>query len=125
MWILQRAHSPADGPTLRLGPGTARTVGRARQADFSIDVPLLSRRHCRLTVSPVGQLEVADLDSTNGTFVNGRRVRRATLVAGDRLRVGRLELTVAFMPDPLPQGDSQGRRTQRRAPGSAPSLSES
>jgi len=38
--------------------------------------------------------EVEDLDSTNGTFVNDDRVRRARLQAGDRVRVGRVELTV-------------------------------
>jgi pSer/pThr/pTyr-binding forkhead associated (FHA) protein len=45
-------------------------------------------------VSQAGELEVEDLDSTNGTFVNDQRVRRATLNAGDRLRVGRVELAV-------------------------------
>ena len=40
-------------------------------------------------------VEVVDLDSTNGTFVNGQRVdKRATLKAGDRLGVGRVELIV-------------------------------
>jgi len=39
-------------------------------------------------------LEVEDLSSTNGTFVNGRRVKKAHLGHGDRLRVGRVELTV-------------------------------
>jgi pSer/pThr/pTyr-binding forkhead associated (FHA) protein len=39
-------------------------------------------------------LEVLDLKSTNGTFVNDERVEKALLAAGDRLRVGRVELTV-------------------------------
>jgi pSer/pThr/pTyr-binding forkhead associated (FHA) protein len=37
---------------------------------------------------------VLDLKSTNGTFVNDKRVEKATLATGDRLRVGRVELTV-------------------------------
>jgi pSer/pThr/pTyr-binding forkhead associated (FHA) protein len=37
---------------------------------------------------------VQDLDSTNGTFVNGKRIDRAHIGSGDRLRVGRIELTV-------------------------------
>jgi pSer/pThr/pTyr-binding forkhead associated (FHA) protein len=45
-------------------------------------------------VTPAGELQVSDLDSTNGTYVNRRRVERATLVAGDTLTVGRMDLTV-------------------------------
>ena len=44
----------------------------------------------QVTVS--GDLDVTDLGSTNGTFVNGTRVTTARLVPGDRLKVGRVEL---------------------------------
>jgi pSer/pThr/pTyr-binding forkhead associated (FHA) protein len=71
-----------------------RTVGRATGADFIVDAALVSRVHCRLTALPDGQLEVRDLESTNGTFVNGERVEQAHLTDGDRLQVGRLELVV-------------------------------
>ena len=94
MWVL-RASTDACAPlTFRILPGNIKTVGRAVRADFSVDVPLVSRLHCRLTATD-GRLEVRDLDSTNGTFVNDRKVSQATLVSGDRLRIGRLELTVA------------------------------
>ena len=94
MWILQTP-GDADGPlTLRLTPGDAKTVGRAPEADFVVEAPLVSRLHCRLAVKPAG-LEIVDLDSTNGTFVNDRRVRRAMLAPGDRVRVGRLTLVVS------------------------------
>jgi pSer/pThr/pTyr-binding forkhead associated (FHA) protein len=53
----------------------------------------VSRIHCRLTATD-DALEVVDLSSTNGTFVNDQRVRKAVLSAGDRLRIGRVELTV-------------------------------
>ena len=59
-----------------------------------VDAALVSRVHCRLTVSDAGLLEVQDLESTNGTWVNDRRVERLALAAGDRLRVGRVELVV-------------------------------
>lgn len=78
--------------TFRLLPGSIRTVGRATGADFIVDAPLVSRVHCRLTVAPDGTLEVRDLESTNGTFVNGKRIERARLESGDRLGVGRIEL---------------------------------
>jgi pSer/pThr/pTyr-binding forkhead associated (FHA) protein len=40
-------------------------------------------------------VHVKDLDSTNGTFVNGKRIRTAELKAGDTLRVGRVELILS------------------------------
>ena len=61
----------------------------------------MSRVHCRLHVTAEGHLAVEDLGSTNGTFVNGRRVDRATLVPGDALSAGRAELTVERVV-PLP-----------------------
>lgn len=93
MWMLKPDGDPA-GETMRLMPGTARTLGRNRTADFIVDAALLSRVHCRFEVSDDDRLSVVDLDSTNGTFVNGRRVRHAMLVAGDHLTLGRLELLV-------------------------------
>jgi pSer/pThr/pTyr-binding forkhead associated (FHA) protein len=93
MWILQTSE-PDDSPlTFRLGPGAIKTIGRAPRADFIVDRALVSRLHCRLTAGDE-KLEVQDLSSTNGTFVNGKRVARAHVASGDRLRVGRIELTV-------------------------------
>lgn len=80
--------------TFRILPGSIKTVGRATRADFVVDAAMVSRFHCRLTAAPDGTLEVEDLKSTNGTFVNDRRIARLTLSDGDRLRVGRVELVV-------------------------------
>jgi len=93
MWILQSSAPQDAALTFRLRPGAIKTVGRAPRADFIVDAALVSRLHCRLTATAAG-LEVVDLKSTNGTFVNGTRVKTATLVAGDTLRVGRVEMTV-------------------------------
>ena len=95
MWILRTdAHAETGPVTFRVMPGAIKTIGRARRADFVLDAAMVSRLHCRLTASEVGALEVLDLKSTNGTFVNGRRVGRGLLAPGDRLKVGRVELTV-------------------------------
>lgn len=88
MWILQSADA-----TFRLKSGAIKTMGRAPRADFILDVALVSRLHCRITAGDE-RLEVVDLKSTNGTFVNDKRVQKARLEAGDRLRIGRVELTV-------------------------------
>ena len=93
MWILQSAAPDEDTLTFRLAPGAIKTVGRAPRADFIVDAALVSRLHCRLTAGE-STVEVVDLSSTNGTFVNDKRVTNATLSSGDRLRVGRVELTI-------------------------------
>ena len=92
MWVLHG--SEVDDPlTFRLRPGAIKTIGRAPRADFIVDAALVSRLHCRIAATD-DALEVVDLSSTNGTFVNDRRVQTARLSAGDRLRVGRIELRV-------------------------------
>ena len=94
MWILQSAETDGETFTFRMTPGAIKTVGRAPRADFVVDAALVSRLHCRLTATD-GAIEVVDLDSTNGTYVNDQRVEKtATVSSGDRLRVGRIELKV-------------------------------
>jgi pSer/pThr/pTyr-binding forkhead associated (FHA) protein len=97
MWILQTPEGPGEGSlTLRLAPGSVRTVGRSPVADFVVDASLVSRLHCRLTAVSDQVLQVEDLSSTNGTFVNDRRIETAApLAPGDTLRIGRLSLTVS------------------------------
>ena len=93
MWILRALGAdPADALTFRLRPGHVKTAGRSSRSDFVIDAPLVSRLHCRLTVSAEGIVEVQDLDSTNGTWINGEPVKRATLSEGAVLKIGRAEL---------------------------------
>jgi pSer/pThr/pTyr-binding forkhead associated (FHA) protein len=92
MWILRTTTEGEPEKTFRIMPGGVRTLGRATGADFIVDAPLVSRVHCRLTSLPGGDLEVRDLESTNGTYVNDQRVDVTKLASGDRIRVGRVEL---------------------------------
>jgi pSer/pThr/pTyr-binding forkhead associated (FHA) protein len=78
----------------RLLPGSLKTMGRAKRADFIVDAALVSRLHCRFTLDDLDRLGVEDLGSTNGTWVNGRKIDKAPLLEGDRLKVGRMEFSV-------------------------------
>jgi pSer/pThr/pTyr-binding forkhead associated (FHA) protein len=91
MWILRTVTEGQPEKTFRILPGNERTIGRATGADFIIDAALVSRVHCRVTALAGGELEIKDLESTNGTYVNGERVETARLAPGDRLLVGRVE----------------------------------
>lgn len=93
MWVLKSSNEADDPFTFRILPGNIKTMGRSPGAEFMVDAAMVSRLHCRLTAGAT-ELQVIDLESTNGTFVNGQRVTQASLKAGDRLGVGRVELVV-------------------------------
>ena len=94
MWLLQTGDDSATALTFRILPGNIKTIGRATGADFIVDASLVSRLHCRISAG-ASELEVVDLDSTNGTYVNGKRVERSTLQIGDALGVGDVQLIVS------------------------------
>jgi pSer/pThr/pTyr-binding forkhead associated (FHA) protein len=96
-WTLR---SRDDNPVIfRLPADSVKTMGRTARADFIIDAALISRLHCRLTADRSDQLVVEDLGSTNGTSVNGERVERRVLKAGDVLTVGRVDFDVLAAED--------------------------
>ncbi len=79
---------------IELGPQlTEMTIGRNPGNDLRINNPSISRKHARLSYDmQSGQVSIADLKSSNGTYVNGNRVQGQVLVDGDRIRVGEFPL---------------------------------
>ncbi|MBX9581970.1 MAG: FHA domain-containing protein, partial [Gemmataceae bacterium] len=77
-------------------------VGRSKDAHLrlSYDDPYFSRRHFLVEVNPP-RVRVLDLDSRNGTLVNGRRVRDAELKDGDEVTAGHTVFKV-HVPPPDP-----------------------
>jgi diguanylate cyclase (GGDEF)-like protein len=68
-------------------------LGRALEADVRINDTQVSRQHARITAAPTEsrvamEYVLHDMDSRNGTFLNGRRVRREKLENGDKITVG-------------------------------------
>lgn len=62
-------------------------VGRSSELDMVLVEDMVSRRHAKMTVSG-DEIFIQDLGSTNGTFVNGEKVKRARLQEGDRILIG-------------------------------------
>jgi pSer/pThr/pTyr-binding forkhead associated (FHA) protein len=93
----------ADGPLAgrRVEVTAALVLGR-QAADLAIEDPQVSRRHA--SVRPADDaLEVEDLGSKNGTWVNGARIAGPTRLApGDRVRVGDTTFEVEATPAPAP-----------------------
>ena len=81
-----------DGRVFELKLGANR-VGRSPSADFIIVHPTVSGMHCELQLINGGVI-IRDLESTNGTFVNGKRIQEAALTTGQTLLLGDVELFV-------------------------------
>ncbi|MGD0524407.1 MAG: FHA domain-containing protein [Polyangiaceae bacterium] len=101
-------------------------VGRVQGNDLMLPKGNVSKHHARLLFRD-GRFIVTDLKSTNGTYVNGRKISQATIVReGDKIYIGdfvlRLETTAAQAGPPLPDqtygpnDDSQGRTPARLGP---------
>ncbi|MBF8290204.1 MAG: domain containing protein [Chloroflexi bacterium] len=96
---------PRRGPrTVEILGGTL-TVGRDASNDLVLADPRASRHHARLT-SRGGVLVLTDLESTNGTRVNGRTVREVAVGQDDRIEIGETLLTVSGVPTGGPASPS-------------------
>ncbi len=90
---------PAPGGTIRmgttaLGARTSLLIGRNPQADIPLQAPTVSWQHARLDRTPQGYC-ITDLNSTNGTFVNGRRITGPTPIRpGDVVQIGPFRLVL-------------------------------
>lgn len=90
--------------------GDTLTLGRDPAADVVLDYPMVSWRHARVTRSG-SMVIVEDLGSTNGTFVNGRRISgRVTIVPGDLISLGSYVFRLTGL-DKLEQRDYRGNVT--------------
>ena len=90
------APSPAAGTIhmgdTSLGVQTSLVIGRNPQADIPLQAPIVSWQHARLDKTPQGHI-LTDLNSTNGTFVNGQRLAHPYLLQqGDVVQVGPFKL---------------------------------
>ena len=83
-------------------------IGRGDDCDLLLDHKSVSKRHCVL-VKTDGLVLIRDLGSTNGTRVNGQRVRRGSLLPNDDLSVANFRFTLKFGDAPIPSPDGAAR----------------
>jgi two-component system, cell cycle response regulator len=76
-------------------------MGRASDVALSIEDDGISRKHCKIGLSPSGHYQLVDLGSTNGTFLNGIKVDIATLQDGDKIQIGANTVVKFSMQDQL------------------------
>src|SRR5437879_13010738 len=89
MWLTRRDRGDEAVEVV----GDEFVIGRDDDCDLVVDDPKASRRHAALKALPDGRAELRDLGTTNGTFVDERRIDApVTLEGGETIRVGRTEL---------------------------------
>jgi hypothetical protein len=74
-------------------------LGRTSDNDMQVDSKFVSRHHAQLITTPEGSV-VEDLNSTNGVYLNGKRVRRHKLSPGDVIKIGMHELVYSRYEPP-------------------------
>ncbi len=68
-------------------------LGRGSSSSNIIDDNLISGAHCKISLSP-SKLEIFDLESKNGTYLNGLRIEHSELFVGDEIRIGGTKITI-------------------------------
>ncbi|MCX7557200.1 FHA domain-containing protein [Xanthomonadaceae bacterium JHOS43] len=83
-FVLRGVSGAAFGKTYPVS--TTQVIGRQADCDIAIPSEEISRRHAQVRPTPAG-LQVEDLGSSNGTFINGKRVQEGLLAPGEELRL--------------------------------------
>lgn len=80
--------------------GAVTVIGRGSQADIQVDDSGVSRLHLELRVTPGGVI-ATDLNTTNGSFVEGHKIDAATLLDGNTITIGRTRIMFWTSPEPV------------------------
>lgn len=95
-------------------PSNVTVIGRRHICDLCIPIESVSRQHCQLS-SDNGMLKIRDLDSRNGTYLNGKRIKEAVIKAGDSIKIGPLSFVLQI--DGQPQTTAEAASSAQRASG--------
>ena len=109
-----------QGGEFPLPPNKEVVVGRSSELDMVLVEDMVSRRHAKITVTG-DQIFIQDLGSTNGTFVNGEKIKRSRLAEGDRILIGTSIIKLVSSETPTTDGAEKpnleemaaGRRTSQ------------
>jgi DNA-binding CsgD family transcriptional regulator len=101
---------PPRGRGIVVELGARTTIGRAPDCDVVVDDDGVSRHHACLEIDAEGNADVVDLESKNGTRVNGGAITRERLRPGDLVEVGSIRLELLSL---APAELAQARRTAR------------
>jgi hypothetical protein len=123
-YVLRFISGKYQGGEFPLVPDKQVIVGRSSELDMVLVEDMVSRKHAKIILQQ-DQIWIEDLGSTNGSFVNGEKIKRAKLKEGDRVLIGTSILKVIAhdasagdvpqAPAPRPNLESVGVANERRA----------
>jgi len=90
-------------------------LGRSSKSDLVVKDETISRQHAKLVVKECA-IEVRDLCSRNGTYVNGVRVGAAEVSGGDQVCFGNVAFTIAARDEDVPGSEVETAKSQAVAP---------
>jgi len=95
-WALRFISGKYQGGEFPLRPNREIIIGRSSDLDMVLVEDMVSRKHAKITTDD-HVVTIQDLGSTNGTFVNGEKVRKADLKDGDRILIGTSIIKIVFV----------------------------
>ncbi len=95
-WLIQAQTTPFSGQLFPVSQSL--TIGRDTQCDIAIPMPHISRKHAQIYFLD-GELRIKDLNSSNGTFINGEKRPESRLQHGDEIRVDDFRFKVIYTGD--------------------------
>lgn len=95
-----------QGGEFPIEPGKEIVIGRSSGLEMVLVEEMVSRKHAKITATQ-NELVIEDMGSTNGTFVNGEKVKRAVLREGDRVLIGTSILKVVASANTTTQSQAQ------------------
>jgi pSer/pThr/pTyr-binding forkhead associated (FHA) protein len=94
-------------------PSSVTVIGRRHSCDLCIPLVSVSKKHCQLNLDN-GVLKIRDLSSRNGTHLNGKRIEKAAIQAGDSIKIG--PLTFILQVDGQPEKFAEHSPTSQDVP---------
>jgi len=115
MWTLKFISGKYQGGEFPLRPNREIIIGRSSDLDMVLVEDMVSRKHAKISTDE-HTVSIQDLGSTNGTFVNGEKVRAIRLKEGDRILVGTsiIKLVTANSEAPIPSSSMTENEARSR-----------
>jgi len=110
-WALRFISGKYQGGEFPLRPNREIVIGRSSELDMVLVEDMVSRKHAKI-VTDENVVTIEDLGSTNGTFVNGEKVRVSEIKDGDRILIGTSIIklvTIAGEPNALTETEARSR----------------
>ncbi len=113
-WALRFISGKYQGGEFPLRPHREIVIGRSSDLDMVLVEDMVSRKHAKITTDEK-VVSIQDLGSTNGTFVNGEKIRKVDLKDGDRILIGTSIIKLVYVDGELTQSLSETEARSRMA----------